>query len=102
MNILEKIIQLREKRGWSMYRLAKEANIPESTLSNCMRRGNTPSLATLMKICNALDITLSQLFAEGALTELTNKQQTVLDRWCCLSEVQKEKVDIYMSGMLEK
>jgi len=37
MEILERIKQLRDSRGWSNYRLAKEADIAEGSLNNLFR-----------------------------------------------------------------
>ena len=80
MDILNKITQLKEERGWSSYRLAKEANIPQSTISNLYNRDNSPSLSTLISICDAFGITPSQFFSDRN---------------------QKEKVMIYMKGLLQ-
>ena len=60
VDIAERIIKLNEKRGWSVYRLAKEAKISSSTLTNMMRRGTCPSLTTLERLCEAYGITLAE------------------------------------------
>ena len=101
MNEIERIQQLMTERGWSMYRLAKQSLISQSTLSNLINRGNAPSLCTLIKICDAFGITLSQFFNDDSEPmSLSAKQKELIMKWSDLSESQKEKVDIFISGML--
>ena len=40
----------------------------------------------------AFGITMSQFFAEGNLVELTEEQQTLLDKWVMLTPAQKQAV----------
>ena len=56
MEVAKRILQLREERQWSEYRLAKEAGISQSTLSNLSSRGNNPSVYTLEKIAGAFGL----------------------------------------------
>lgn len=62
--ILSKVKILLEERGWSLYRLAKESDLSYSTLKNLFQRNKSLTLPTLMRICNGLEITLSEFFAE--------------------------------------
>lgn len=103
MEILEKITQLRMERGWSKYKLAKEARIPPSTLSNLSRRNNSPTVSTLQAVCHAFGISLAQFFSsldENAI--LTPEQHELLKNWALLSKIQKEKVAAYIWGLLQK
>lgn len=65
MNVLERINALRKERGWSIYRLADEAMLTQSTLSNMFTRKTLPSLFTLNQICEAFGITMSEFFTDG-------------------------------------
>ena len=80
--IADNMIELCEKRGISKYRLA-------------------PSLPTLEKICEALDVTLSQFFCEGDPDDLTQPQSEVLAIWNDLS-VQEQEVVLAMLRGLQK
>ena len=64
MDINKRIDDLRFQRGWSMYELAQEAGITQSTLTSMMKRGTPPKIDTLESICEAFGITLSQCFME--------------------------------------
>ena len=92
-NILVKIVELREARNWSEYQLAERANIPQSTINSCYRKNMTPSISSLEKICTALDISLSQLFAKSSEQyELTDEQKSLIEKWSKLNEEQKEAI----------
>jgi len=64
MDILEKIDKLRIEKGWTLYKLAEESMITQSTLSNMFIRKTQPTITTLTNICNGLNISLSEFFAE--------------------------------------
>ena len=90
MDVLERLQKLMDARGWSMYRLAKESGLTESTISNIYRRNAIPSIVTLELICKAFGITLSQFFAEGEMVELTPELQEVFENWRTLTPEQKD------------
>lgn len=50
MNVLERLQALMNARGWTMYRLAKESGLTESTIANICRRNAIPSIDTLERI----------------------------------------------------
>ena len=90
MDILARIRKLQDERGWSNYRLAKEADISENSLNNLFRRSNLPTIPTLEAICKGFGITLSQFFAQGGEpVELSDAQRDMLMAWDALTEEQK-------------
>ena len=92
-DILAKISELREKHNWTEYQLAERAGLPQSTISSWYNKGKKPSLSTLDKVCAALDVSLSQLFAENVdLVALTPEQRELLDNWACLNTEQQQFV----------
>lgn len=80
MNVLDKIIQLRESRKWSEYQLAEKSGLTQSTISSWYRKNMLPTIPSLQKICDAFDITLSQFFMdENEQTHsLTDNQSKLL------------------------
>ena len=90
MDILGHIKCLRDERGWSNYKLAREANISEGSLNNLFRLNNLPTIPTLEAICSGLGITLSQFFAEnGEAVVLNDEQRKMLNTWNTLTKEQK-------------
>ena len=93
MDIQKRIRELMEERGWSDYRLAKEANLSHSTIANIFHRNNAPTFPTLETVCNALGITLAQFFLEGDDPIVLNEEQKLLlTKWCALTDEQKKVV----------
>jgi len=91
MDILDRIKTLRDERGWSNYRLAREAGISENSLNNLFRRNNLPTIPTLESICNGFGISLSQFFSQGGeAIELNDSQREMLTTWDSLTAEQKE------------
>ena len=74
MDINKKIQSLCFERGWSIYELAQESGLTQSTITSMFNRGNPPKIDTLIMICDAFGITLSQFFMEdeniGVLSDL--------------------------------
>lgn len=101
MTILDRILQLRDERGWTEYRLSEEAGISQSTISSWFREGVNPSKASLEKICKAYNITLSQFFAfDNEPVTLTEKQRRVLDGWNKLNSKQQEIILELLDSMM--
>ena len=84
----------------SMYALSKRSGISQSSLSNLMKRGSTPSFFTLSKICDGLGITLAQFFSnDREILDMTEEQKKVLQVWGTLTDREKQAVKIYVRGM---
>ena len=98
--IANRIKELCDIKQMSMYALSKKTGISQSSLSNLMKRGSTPTFYTLDRICDGLGITLPQFFSDdiGKL-ELSSEQKKVLRMWETLTDKEKEAVEIYVRGM---
>lgn len=93
MDVQERIKLLMESKGWSEYRLAKEAELPQSTISHLFKRNNAPTYPTIEAICGAFGITMAQFFAdEGEAVVLTPEQREFLILWGALSDEQRQIV----------
>lgn len=101
MTVHERIIQLRNERNWTEYRLSEESGIAQSTISSWFRKNANPSKKSLEKICKAFNITMSQFFAwENEPITLTQKQRQVLDNWSKLNPKQQDIILELLSSML--
>lgn len=99
MDTLKRINELREERNWSMYKLSKEAGIPQSTLTNLHKRGNDPTIPTLEAICDAFGISIAQFFSNDNYQSLTKNQMMLVSEWSKLNSVDREKVFAYIQGL---
>lgn len=62
INVGKNIQKLRELKGISQQDLAAKCNFEKSNMSRLESGGVNPTLSTLEKVANALDITLAELF----------------------------------------
>ncbi len=94
MDIIERIKELRDERGWSTNQLALEAELTQSTVSTLLTRANsTPSLDTLTHLCDAFGVTLAQFFMEEEESELVSVQEKLLiEQYRKLPEKKKKAV----------
>lgn len=99
-SINKRITQLCQEKGWSYYKLAKEAGFQQSTLKSITKEKNMPSLYTIAKICTALNITVSEFFNSELFDSKSETRQLFLCLWDKLQPEDREKVIIYMHGLL--
>lgn len=99
MDAQKRIRQLMEERDWTDYRLAKEANLSHSTVTNMFNRNNAPTLPTLEAVCEAFGITLAQFFLEGNSPELTEEQRILFAKWSTLKDEQKQALLALIDAM---
>ena len=89
MDIIKKLRNMMDDRGWSTYRFAKEAGLPEATVGNIFRRNTIPTIGTLELLCDGLGITLAQFFCEGDLIEVTPELKEIVDLWLVMTPDQQ-------------
>ena len=98
--IANRIKELCDKKQMTMYALSKKTDISQSSLSNLMKRGSTPTFYTLNRICDGLGITLAQFFSnDNGKLDLSSDQRKILEMWETLTDKEKEAVEIYVRGM---
>lgn len=90
-DILQKIADERNKRGWSEYELAEKCGISQSTFTTWRNRGVEPGLASIEKVCKGLGISLSQFFGDSDNC-FTKEQKEIFDLWSKLSPDQRKTV----------
>ena len=96
-NVLDTITSYREARNWSIYDLAGEAGIKPTTISSWYRKNVMPTLPTLEKLCDAFQITRSEIFSvvesgEREPVVLTQAQAEMLEKWSELRPDQQEAI----------
>ena len=100
-DVIQHIQDLCRERDRSYYRLAKESDIPYSTLNNMINRTNIPTIPTLQKLCDGFGITLSDFFTENSdRPQLTVGQQEVIELYNRLDHEKKNVLKAYMKGLL--
>lgn len=64
--VSERIRQIRTEKGWTLRSLAEKSGVSASALSQIESGQVSPSVATLEKICAALDLPITLLFDDPA------------------------------------
>ncbi|MCQ4637801.1 helix-turn-helix transcriptional regulator [Anaerovorax odorimutans] len=100
--VISRILELCDERGISLYKLAKLSDISRTTLNNTVSQNKMPTIPTIEKICNGLDITLAEFFSsENLFPDVTEEQRELIVLWEALLPEDRKLVKKYM-GMLEE
>ena len=100
---LKKINELMEERDWSYYRLAKEADIPYSSLNSLFLKNNQPTISTLEKICAGFHISLSEFFSSktpyrSETYRFSKDELDMIEMYRSLNKSEKKVVVAYLKG----
>ena len=102
MDVKERFQQLMYERGWTIYRVAKEADIPWSTVRNMFKRNTEPSIQSLECLCRGMGMTLTQFFDVDNDMGLSPEQFQLLQEWSKLSENDKQLVMTLLNSLNKK
>lgn len=101
--IIERIKALCHARSWTFYRLAKESGLTYSTLCTMLHKANSPSIPTLIKLCEGFGISLSQFFdIDNDYAMLTIAEKEHLQQWKSLSKTNQATAEAYISFLLSR
>ena len=92
MDVKERLQQLMDERGWTIYKVAKEAGIPWSTVRNMFKRNTEPSIGTLESICQGMGMTLPQFFDIENEMGLSDEQMQLIQQWSKLRDKDKKLI----------
>ncbi len=93
MNIQERILELLKKRDWSLYKLAKEAGIHETTVYDWFNDNHyTPSRKSLEDVCAALEISPAEFYTDIEVDKLTERELKILELFRKVPEEKKDTV----------
>ncbi len=93
------------ERGWTMYKLAKEADLPYSSLNNIFQRNTEPTIPTLRNICKGLDISLSEFFSDEPSPtryDFTSDEKSLLIEYRSMRKSDKQLLKTYAAGLNKK
>lgn len=97
---MERIYELRIRRGWSEWKLAQETGLKQSSINDWYSKNQLPKIPSLEKICDAFGITMAEFFCgEGHPVVLMPDQKEMLENWSALSSTQKQAVLTLLKNM---
>lgn len=98
--MLTKLKTICQDKNITQYALAKATGMSTSSLS-CLMRGETkPYIYTVLTICDALDVTISDLFEKQA-SGYDEDVENLIRAYRCLSPEKKRMLKNYMDMLLQ-
>ena len=86
MKIADRLKELMDERGMTMYSLAKASDVSWTTVKNLFNRTDNPTISTIELLCRGLGVTLSEFFAEEKPPLKSNELQSIINAWDDISE----------------
>lgn len=95
------ILKAIENVGWSKYRLCKEANLAQSTLSDILTGKNTnPRMDTIQKIADALNVSVDTFF-DNKIDDSINETDKLNDKTVVISKKAERDIQKSLSETLD-
>jgi len=99
-DVYENIVKWCAKRGRTPYSLIKDGKVSKSTLYNMKNKKYTPQIDSIQTICDALNITLGQFFADDdVIIEMTDRDKAVLELSRGLNDREFQRLIAYLQGI---
>lgn len=96
--IFERLKNICKQRNITNYALAKATNLSNSSISNLMNGKTTPYVDTLLRICSALDISITELIREDE--KFNSEEMLLIQNYRGMSQEKRQLLRIYIE-MLE-
>lgn len=91
INVTERIKELMDLKGWTPYELSNQTDISTNAIYDWFKKGATPTLQNIIKICETMEISLEQFFCGGNY-KYTDEENAILKDWFTLSDLEKSTV----------
>lgn len=88
INVTERIGELMVLKGWTAYELSNQTGISTNAIYDWFKIGAVPTLQNIIKICEAMEITLEQFFCGGDY-KYTDEENEILKEWVGLSDLER-------------
>ena len=92
MDVLTRIANLREEKGWSLYQLANKAGLTYKTLYNWYNGDSVPTVKALEAVAEALEVPLCELFTTDKIFVADEELQELISKWKRLKNKKKNAI----------
>lgn len=96
--ILQKLDKLRKEKGFSLFKLTELTGLSENTIYNWYNKGSQPTIEALKAVCDALNVSLSYLFADNIGESISAQEEELIALFRNLTAEQK---DLYIKLLKE-
>ena len=89
MNTMDRVCEIADDRGLTLYKLAMLCDVSYSTLKNTQARGGQLTVDTIERICLGLNIPMAEFFTEGGCNQYYEQcsRKTYQGVCCCKSRL---------------
>lgn len=102
MELGERLKQLRDKRGISMYRLTQMTGVSGHHIKGIEEGTRQPTIETLDKLASALGSSLADIFSDDTkIIHVTEEEKRLVENYRMVSEEKKSAL-LNMSDVLNK
>ena len=98
--IFERLKDICKQRNITNYALAKATKLSNSSVSNLMNGKTTPYVDTLLRICSALDISMTELI--GGDGKVDSEEMILIQNYRGMSQEKRKLLKIYMKMLKMK
>lgn len=91
INVTERIRELMTNKGWTPYELSNQTGISTNAIYDWFKTGAIPTIQNVIKICEAMEMSLEQFFCGGSY-RYTEEENQILREWFALSDLEKSTV----------
>ena len=89
MNLCDKLKNLRQSKGLTVYRLSQETGISQNHIMELESGKRNPSVETLRRLCDALGVNLSEMFNDSRdISYLSSDERELIE---CFRKLSDEK-----------
>ncbi len=92
----ERITQLRKAKNWSQDELAKQVGSSRVMVGKYERNENAPSMEVIVKLANALGVSVDYLLGEGANASFDKEVIKRLEQMELLPKEEKQRIFHYI------
>lgn len=87
MNLCDKLKDLRQSKGITVYRLSQETGISQNHIRELESGKRNPSVETLRRLCDALGVNLSEMFNDSSdISYLSSDERELIEHFRKLSD----------------
>lgn len=102
MQIGDRLRKLRREKKLTTTQLSKQSGVTQSTISEIENNNRSPQLDTLEKICQALEISMTELLyeAQNDSFSLTDEERLILKVFYQLNIEEREALKTLVTSLL--
>lgn len=102
LDIAKRIKDLRELKELSIYDMTVRTGLSHSCILKIENGQRQPNLNTLTKLCEGMDVTIGEFFADESTAVLNDQERTVVKAMKKLTKKQRDAVVKLLNSMTEE